>query len=68
MDRQPQESSLFERLRAWLASSGQEAQPASRDVAEEIHKLLPEELSARSGIEEDRRRKAMLEEIARNAR
>lgn len=57
------ERSLFEALRQWFASRGAETQPAGREVADEIHAALPESLSARGAIEEDRRRKAMIEQM-----
>lgn len=67
MNDETESASLFERLRQWLASSPQEAQPAGQAVADEINRALPESLSARPGIEEDRRRKAMIEEMLRSA-
>lgn len=51
---------LLKAIREWFASEGDEAQPASRGVADEIHKELPDSLSARRALEEDRRRKKKL--------
>jgi hypothetical protein len=49
---------LISAIKKWWDAD--EAQPASRDVAEEAHKALPDSLSARRAVEEDRRRKKKL--------
>lgn len=59
--------SLFELLRQWLTSTPEQNQPTSQAVADELNRLLPNELSARPGIEEDRRRKAAMDEMLREA-
>lgn len=51
---------LFEQLRRWLLSRPEEAQPAGRAVADEMHQALPDALSARSAVETDRDRKKRL--------
>ncbi len=53
---------LLDTIRRWWSSDG-EGRPEGKDVAEEIHKKLPESLSARRAIEEDRRRKAQMDRM-----
>lgn len=63
---QDKEAGLWEAFLAWLAAKGGEQnQAAGQNVAEEANKALPESLSARPGIEEDRRRKAMIDSFLR---
>ncbi len=62
-----EQASIFEMLRRWFQSSPQEAQPAGQGVADAINQALPESLSARPALEEDRRRKAAIDEMLRGA-
>jgi cell division protein FtsB len=59
--------SLLERLKAWLQAQGAQVQPASREVADAMNAKLPDQLSARPAIEEAARRRAMMDELLRNA-
>lgn len=62
-----QERSLFEALRQWFASEGEQAQPAGKDVADAMNRAMPDAVSARSAIEQDRRRKAEMDRMLRES-
>jgi hypothetical protein len=54
-------------LRRIRAKDPDDRADAAREGAEEMHKALPESLSARKAIEEDRRRKAEMDRMLREA-
>lgn len=54
-------------MRRLMAQGLEEKASTSRDVDEEMNKALPESLSARKALEEDRRRKRMMDEMLREA-
>jgi hypothetical protein len=58
-----QEPGLWEAFLSWLMDQGASPQ----NVTEEAHKALPNALSARPGIEEDRRRKADIDRFMSEA-
>ncbi len=67
-DRKSGLSDLFDAVFRRLKAKPEDVAQTSKDVDEEIHIRLPEELSARKAIEEDRRRKKAIDDMLRDSR
>ena len=58
---------LVQMVLEWLRTPREEAQPVSRDMAEEVNKMLPEEISGRDAVLKRRKHYADIDKMLEDA-